>query len=246
MRKFKFLLICLIFHGAANNIAFADSNIGLPDSSLTPGAINTAVIQSNIASTICVPGFTIKIRPSSSYTTALKKKQLAAGYLGYTNKSPASYEEDHLISLELGGSPSSEANLWPEPWDGNWGARKKDTLENKLHDLVCSNQLSLSEAQSVIATNWVSAYSKYVLGESSAATLIQTQQSSSSTTKTTSPQIVVFKNCTEMNKVYPGGVAKVGAVNQGTATKNEPKYDSALYEANKKSDRDGDGIACEK
>jgi hypothetical protein len=49
-----------------------------------------------------------------------------------------------------------------------------------------------------------------------------------------------------MNKVYPGGVAKVGAVNQGGATKNEPKYDSALYEANKKSDRDGDGIACEK
>jgi hypothetical protein len=56
----------------------------------------------------------------------------------------------------------------------------------------------------------------------------------------------VFKNCTEMNKVYPGGVAKVGAVNQGKATKNEPKYDNALYEANKKSDRDGDGIACEK
>jgi hypothetical protein len=49
-----------------------------------------------------------------------------------------------------------------------------------------------------------------------------------------------------MNKVYPGGVAKVGAVNQGGATKNEPKYDNALYEANKKSDRDGDGIACEK
>jgi Excalibur calcium-binding domain len=56
----------------------------------------------------------------------------------------------------------------------------------------------------------------------------------------------VFKNCTEMNKVYPGGVAKVGAVNQGGATKYEPKYDNALYEANKKSDRDGDGIACEK
>ena len=56
----------------------------------------------------------------------------------------------------------------------------------------------------------------------------------------------VFKNCTEMNKVFPGGVAKVGAVNQGGATKNEPKYDNSLYVANKKSDRDGDGIACEK
>ena len=55
-----------------------------------------------------------------------------------------------------------------------------------------------------------------------------------------------FKNCTELNKVYPGGVALPGAVNAGGATKKEPKYDKALYTANKKSDRDGDGIACEK
>ena len=56
----------------------------------------------------------------------------------------------------------------------------------------------------------------------------------------------VFKNCTELNKVYPGGVAKPGAINLGGVTKKEPKYDLGLYKANKKSDRDGDGIACEK
>ena len=55
-----------------------------------------------------------------------------------------------------------------------------------------------------------------------------------------------FKNCTELNKVYPGGVALPGAINAGGATKKEPKYDKALYTANRKSDRDGDGIACEK
>ena len=55
-----------------------------------------------------------------------------------------------------------------------------------------------------------------------------------------------FKNCTELNKVYPGGVALPGAVNAGGVTKKEPKYDKALYTANKKSDRDGDGVACEK
>ena len=55
-----------------------------------------------------------------------------------------------------------------------------------------------------------------------------------------------FKNCTELNKVYTGGVALPGAVNKGGATKKTPKYDKALYTANKKSDRDGDGIACEK
>ena len=56
----------------------------------------------------------------------------------------------------------------------------------------------------------------------------------------------VFKNCTELNKVYPGGVALPGAVSSGGATKKAPKYDKALYNANKKSDRDKDGIACEK
>ncbi len=56
----------------------------------------------------------------------------------------------------------------------------------------------------------------------------------------------VFKNCTELNKVYPGGVALPGAVNAGGMTKLTPKFDKKLYEASKKSDRDKDGIACEK
>ena len=56
----------------------------------------------------------------------------------------------------------------------------------------------------------------------------------------------VFKNCTELNKVYPGGVALPGAINAGGATKKTPKYDTKLYQANIKSDRDKDGIACEK
>jgi hypothetical protein len=54
-----------------------------------------------------------------------------------------------------------------------------------------------------------------------------------------------YANCTELRKDYPGGVARPGAVNQGGATKNTPHYDNALYEANTKSDRDKDGIACE-
>jgi Excalibur calcium-binding domain len=58
--------------------------------------------------------------------------------------------------------------------------------------------------------------------------------------------VKVFKNCTELNKVYPGGVALPGAVNAGGITKFTPKTDKALYLANKKSDRDKDGIACEK
>jgi hypothetical protein len=55
-----------------------------------------------------------------------------------------------------------------------------------------------------------------------------------------------FKNCTELNKVYRGGVALPGATNTGGTTRYQPKFNKALYLANKKSDRDNDGIACEK
>ena len=55
-----------------------------------------------------------------------------------------------------------------------------------------------------------------------------------------------FKNCTELNKIYTGGVALPGAINSGGTTKKTPIYNKALYVANKKSDRDKDGIACEK
>ncbi len=56
----------------------------------------------------------------------------------------------------------------------------------------------------------------------------------------------VFKNCTELRKTYPGGVAKSkSSRNVGGATKKTPRVDAKVYAANKKMDRDGDGIACE-
>ncbi|MEX2289053.1 MAG: DUF1524 domain-containing protein [Mycobacteriales bacterium] len=54
-----------------------------------------------------------------------------------------------------------------------------------------------------------------------------------------------YANCTELRRDYRGGVARQGATNQGGATRHTPHYDDALYQANSKSDRDGDGIACE-
>lgn len=137
----------------------------LPDSSVTPGALNPNVTQANIASTICTLGFTSKIRPPASYTTKLKRQQLrTAPYSRYGSTSTKLFEEDHLISLELGGAPYDPKNLWPEPWGGATGARTKDKLENTLHALVCAHQITLSEAQIAIATNWYAAYLKFVLG----------------------------------------------------------------------------------
>jgi len=71
------------------------------------------------------------------------------------------YEVDFLITPALGGSASLR-NLWPEPYNSRWNARKKDVLERRLHVLVCSGQVDLFTAQRDIAANWVEAYKKYV------------------------------------------------------------------------------------
>src|SRR4051794_5970241 len=54
------------------------------------------------------------------------------------------YQEDHLISLELGGDPTDPRNLWPEPYPR---AADVDQIENQLNAEVCSGQLALAEAQ---------------------------------------------------------------------------------------------------
>ncbi|NEM90810.1 hypothetical protein [Galbitalea soli] len=135
----------------------------LPNSARTPGERNPAVTQATIGSTICVSGWTATVRPPSSVTTAIKVQQLASGYAFHGDTSTSDYEEDHLISLELGGSPSSVANLWPEPYAAREGARAKDALENRLHVLVCETRVSLLTAQKAIADNWWDAYRKYVV-----------------------------------------------------------------------------------
>ncbi|AOH56436.1 hypothetical protein ABE28_018875 [Peribacillus muralis] len=60
-------------------------------------------------------------------------------------------------------------------------------------------------------------------------------------------KVKTYKNCTELNKDYKGGVARTSSVkNKGGKTKYKPHVSKELYDANKKSDRDKDWIACEK
>ncbi len=83
---------------------------------------------------------------------------------GMKDEPPDAYEVDFLITPELGGSASIR-NLWPQPYSSRaWNAHVKDALEERLHQLVCRGDLDLSTAQREIATNWVSAYKKYVQG----------------------------------------------------------------------------------
>ncbi|MBA3733741.1 MAG: hypothetical protein H0W90_00865 [Actinobacteria bacterium] len=107
----------------------------------TPGVLNPDVTQATIDTTICVHGWTKTIRPPTSYTNGLKQKQMREYRVG---GSLSDYQEDHLISLELGGHPTDPRNLWPEPYPR---ASAVDTIENDLNSKVCSGSLTLESAQ---------------------------------------------------------------------------------------------------
>ncbi|WP_375400600.1 excalibur calcium-binding domain-containing protein [uncultured Amnibacterium sp.] len=64
-----------------------------------------------------------------------------------------------------------------------------------------------------------------------------------------------YANCAAIHRDYSGGIARAGvtynAVRSGGRTVHRPltgsvKFSTALYNANSASDRDKDGIACEK
>lgn len=122
----------------------------LPDRTCTPGAVDPAVTQATIRSTICVHGWTATVRPPSSDTGRWKLDSEAdygvtATFVG---------ELDHLVPLELGGA-NSTSNLWPEP--GAIPNAKDVGPERHLHDDVCAGRMTLRQAQQEIAKDWTTA-----------------------------------------------------------------------------------------
>ncbi len=121
---------------------------GLPDRACTPGAIFPDVTRDQV----CQPGYAKSVRD----VPASEKAEVYAEY-GIKKHPPGSYEVDHLVSLELGGS-NDIANLWPEAANPRPGFHEKDQVENYLHEQVCSGAMSLQEAQQAIATDWLAVY----------------------------------------------------------------------------------------
>lgn len=117
---------------------------GLPDSSCTTGAVFANVSTAQI----CKAGYAQSVRNVSQ----AEKNQVYAEY-GITKHPTGSYEVDHLISLELGGSNDLK-NLWPEAAAPKPGFHEKDGVEDFLHDQVCSGEMPLKQAQTAIASNW--------------------------------------------------------------------------------------------
>lgn len=132
----------------ARHVEPADPQAWEPDPACTPGATEGGLSLSQL----CPVARTRAIRPPVSYTEELKRRQLAVyGYPGIAQPGLREVEEDHLIPLELGGAPSDERNLWPQP---GASPNEKDRVEDAAHSAVCSGRMSLPEAQQRIAQDW--------------------------------------------------------------------------------------------
>jgi hypothetical protein len=138
--------------GERSKVSDCQINGSFPDHSCTPGAI----FSDAGTSTICVSGYTKIVR---NVSTSLKKKVYAEYGISYPQPT-GSYEADHLIPLELGGS-NDIANLFPEAGDPKPGFKEKDLVENYLHNEVCAGNIPLDIAQKEIAMDWVLIYASF-------------------------------------------------------------------------------------
>jgi hypothetical protein len=124
----------------------------LNDLQVTPGAARTA----------SVPDICNTATGTVRHVTPKMKRQVCASYgVPAARCNGQNVEIDHLIPLELGGS-NDTANLWPQPYRPQPGAREKDVLENFYHRQVCSGQMEIQAAQQAIAQDWFGAWKQMV------------------------------------------------------------------------------------
>jgi hypothetical protein len=127
----------------------ARDNGQLPDRACTPGAIDPAVTQADIGSTICRSGYTTSVRPPESQTEKFKWGVAEPAY----GQHDVPGELDHLVPLELGGANDAR-NLWVEAGSI---PNPKDAVEDALNRAVCDGKVKLRAAQVAIARNWTKA-----------------------------------------------------------------------------------------
>ena len=120
----------------------------LPDPGCTPGGYFPGATRS----VICRSGYSASVRHVREST----KDKVYAGY-GIAHQSPGTYEIDHLVPLEAGGS-NQIADLFPQPASPRPGFHEKDRLENSIRDRVCDDGQALRPLRRRVAKDWVALY----------------------------------------------------------------------------------------
>ena len=153
MKTTHLLLAVVITLGVGGYVATRTSArpTWLPDPALTPGAVYRVE-----SAQLFTSGYASSVRNVSNKT----KREVYRRY-GVTPDS-SKYEVDHLIPLLLGGS-NDVSNLWPMPYDGQYGAREKDKLEVRMLAELRRGTVDLFTAQSYFKGDWTVAYKRFIL-----------------------------------------------------------------------------------
>ena len=148
----RFILVAVLVCGVPSMAASQ-----LPSSFQTPGKaakVNEAQV--------CSADFSAAAKPAAKW----QRDEALTRY----GKRPEDFtgDLDLLIPASLGGTTDPD-NLWPQPANGELNAEAKNKLEDKLHELVCTEKkLTLKQAQESIKKDWVKAYRQYVEGQAAA------------------------------------------------------------------------------
>lgn len=137
--------------GPSSVFVVSTDGVVMPNAELTPGDVYPDVTAADICDdhytkSVRQPRFNAKVKAFSLYGLSIHARD--------------AFEVDKLVPTSLGGTNSIE-NLWPQPYGGPAGAEVKNQTERQLRGLVCSNTITLAEAQDAVAADWWAAHHRY-------------------------------------------------------------------------------------
>ena len=119
-------------------------------------ALNPDVSQATIRETICRPGYSSIVRPSTTFTNPIKLRLMSEA--GIPTENSSKWALDHRIAIGLGGHPRQLSNLQLLTTSEN---SRKSRIEVKLLCFVCTNAMPLRQAQEELALDWQKTYQNY-------------------------------------------------------------------------------------
>ena len=142
--------------GAATQLHLPNGPIARPNSKLTPGAISIHDLA-----TLCrQPKHTKGIFAPLDPLIPLAYQQAVFAAYKIPAASQRKYGLDLLIPIQLGGAITAP-NIWPVPIARGLGFHDKEVLNVRMHVLVCHGEMTLAQAQRLMAADWVTLWLRY-------------------------------------------------------------------------------------
>jgi hypothetical protein len=122
----------------------------VPSNYRTPGA----TVKAN-STLICTADYAASVKPVANWQRNEALVRYGIRPEGFTG------DLDHLVPVALGGSNDPD-NLWPFHGEGDFTLEAKNALAQRLRDMVCTNKMSLKDAQDAFKKDWTKAYRQHM------------------------------------------------------------------------------------